>query len=55
MGQTMNRYGVNFLLTTREGDFVPGTLGSGFSISAQHDNQLVPFVSVKRGQLVKVN
>lgn len=55
MGQTMNRYGVNFLLTTREGDFVPGTLGSGFSISAQHDNQLVPFVSVKGGQLVKVN
>ncbi len=55
MGQTMNKYGVNFLLTTRENDFVPGLLGSGLSLSAQHDNQVVPFVEIKDGQLLKVN
>jgi hypothetical protein len=55
MGQMMNRYGVNFLLTTRESDFVPGTLGSGLSVSVQHDNRIVPFVALKGGQLVKVN
>ena len=55
MGQLMNRYGVNFLQTTHEGDFIPGFLGAGLTLSVQHDNQLVPFISLKGGQLVKVN
>lgn len=55
MGQMMNRYGVNFLMTTRATDYIPGTLGTGLSISAQHDNLIVPFIALKRGQLVRVN
>ncbi len=55
MGQMMKQYGVNFLMTTRATDFVPGTLGAGLSISAQHDNLIVPFVALKGGQLVRVN
>jgi hypothetical protein len=54
-GQLMNRYGVNFLLTTRPTDFIPGTLGGGLSISSQHDNLIVPFVALKGGKLVRVN
>jgi hypothetical protein len=55
MGQLINQYGVNFLQTIHEGDVVPGLLGSGLSFSTQHDNRLVPFVSLKGGHLVKVN
>ncbi len=55
MGQLMNQYGVNFLQTIRESDVVPGLLGSGLSFSAERDNRLVPFVSLKGGHLVKVN
>jgi tetratricopeptide (TPR) repeat protein len=54
-GQMMHRYGVNFLQTTRASDFMPGTLGAGMSISAQHDNLVVPFIALKGGQLVRVN
>ena len=55
MGQMMNRYGVNFLLTTRASNYVPGTLGAGLSISEQNDNQIVPFIALKGGQLVRLN
>lgn len=55
MGQLMNRYGVNFSQTIGEGDFVQGLLGSGLSFSTQHDNRIVPFISLKDGQLVRVN
>jgi len=55
MGQMMNRYGINFLQTMKEGDFVQGLLGNGMSLSSQRDNHVVPFVSLKKGQLVKVN
>ena len=55
MGQMMNRHGVNFLLTTRETDYIPGILGAGLAISPQHDNLIVPFVALKGGQLVRVN
>lgn len=54
MGEMMSRYGVNFLQTTH-GELVPGFLGSGLSLSPLHDNQIVPLVALKNGQLVKVN
>lgn len=54
MGQVMNRYGVNFLQTIGEGNLVQGLLSSGLSLSPQRDNLLVPFVSMKNGQLVRV-
>jgi len=55
MGHMMDQYGVNFLQTLREGEFVPGSLSSGLSLSAQRDNRVVPFVSLKGGQLVRLN
>jgi hypothetical protein len=55
MGQMMNRYGVNFLQTIGESVFVEGSLSGGLSLSAQRDNRIVPFVSMKGGQLVRVN
>jgi len=55
MGQVMNRYGVNFLQTIQKDTIMPGSLGAGFSISEDRDNYVVPFVSLKGGQLVRVN
>lgn len=55
MGQMIDRYGVNFLQTLSEGDVVQGSLGSGLSLSGQRDNHMVPFVSLKGGQLVRLN
>jgi hypothetical protein len=55
MGQMMNQYGVNFLQTLREGEVVQGSLSSGLSLSSQRDNRVVPFVSLKGGQLVRLN
>ncbi len=55
MGQMMDRYGVNFLQTLREGEVVQGSLSSGLSLSSQRDNRVVPFVSLKGGQLVRLN
>lgn len=55
MGQMIDRYGVNFLQTLSEGDVVQGSLGSGLSLSGQRDNHVVPFVSLKGGQLVRLN
>lgn len=54
MGQLMDRYGVNFLQTIDEGNFVQGPMSTGLSLSPQRDNRLVPFVSFKDGKLVKV-
>jgi tetratricopeptide (TPR) repeat protein len=54
MGQMMDQYGINFLQTIGEGDFVQGSLSSGLSFSTQRDNRVVPFVSVKSGHLVRV-
>lgn len=53
-GQMMNRYGINFLQTMPDGNFVPGTLSNGLSLSLQRDNALVPFITLKKGQMVKV-
>ena len=55
MGQLMDRYGVNFLQTIDEGNFVQGPMSIGLSLSPQRDNRLVPFVSFKSGKLVKVD
>lgn len=55
LGQMMNRYGVNFLQTMGAENFIPGSLGSGLSLSRQHDNLVVPFVALKNGKLVRVN
>ena len=55
MGRVMNQYGVNFLQTIGEGVFVPGSLSSGLMLSTQRDNHVVPFISLRNGQLVKLN
>lgn len=55
MGQMMDHYGVNFLQTLREGEVVQGSLSSGLSLSSERDNRVVPFVSLKGGQLVRLN
>jgi tetratricopeptide (TPR) repeat protein len=55
MGHMMDQYGVNFLQTISEGDLVPGSLSSGLMLSSERDNCVVPFVSLKRGQLVRVD
>ena len=55
MGQMMDQYGVNFLQTLSEETLVQGLLSSGLSLSAQRDNRVVPFVSLKGGQLVRLN
>jgi len=54
MGHMMNRFGVNFLQTIGDSTFIEGTLSGGISLSAQRDNRIVPFVSMKGGQLVRV-
>ena len=55
MGKMMDHYGVNFLQTLREGEVVQGSLSSGLSLSSERDNRVVPFVSLKGGQLVRLN
>jgi ABC-type branched-subunit amino acid transport system substrate-binding protein len=55
IGKILSRYGANFLDTMAQGDFVEGVLMQGFKMSAQRDNELVPFVMLKKGQLKVVD
>ena len=55
LGRMMDQYGVNFLQTINDGTIVQGTLSSGLSLSSQRDNNIVPFVSLRGGHLVRTN
>jgi hypothetical protein len=55
MGKWLSRYGSNFLQTTGEGVMIEGSLTRGYRFSAQRTNSLVPFVSIKGGQLVSID
>jgi ABC-type branched-subunit amino acid transport system substrate-binding protein len=51
IGKILSQYGANFLDTMAPGDFVEGVLMQGFKMSAMRDNELVPFVMLRNGQL----
>lgn len=54
IGKIISKYGVNFLQTMPTGEFIEGVLMQGFQMSALHDNELVPFIMLKNGQLKTV-
>ena len=55
LGKIITKYGVNFLQTMPVGEYVEGVLMQGFELSALRDNERVPFVMLKNGQLKTVN
>lgn len=54
-GQLMHKYGANFLQTMKPGETVPGILTAGFMLEPTRDNGTVPFISLRKGKLVRLD
>lgn len=54
-GQLLHKYGANFLQTMKPGEAVPGMLTAGFALEPTRDNGTVPFIGLRKGQLVRVD
>jgi tetratricopeptide (TPR) repeat protein len=53
VGTIFSRFGANFSQTMPDNTFIPGTLGSGYTLLPTDDNGTVPFITFRNGQLVK--
>jgi len=54
MGNLLNEYGKYFQLELRA-DYIPGKFFWGYDFSNARDNQIVPIVEFKDGELIKIN
>lgn len=54
LGHSLHKYGVYFQEAFIKEAILPGYLSQGFSYQFNHDNQLIPFVGIKRGELVLI-
>ena len=54
IGHAMKKYGVYFQEGLLTDGFLPGSLSKGYRLTSTHDNQEVPFVYFRKGELVPI-
>jgi hypothetical protein len=55
IGKALSENGTYFQEPLSQKSFIPGTLGEGYSFQNARDNQYVPFLRLKGGEMVPIN